>query len=254
MPEVVHKETSYKLKVLASADQIQKRVRELARQISDDFSGQLIMLSVGVLEDGFMFMADFVRALEGQVVCQFLKTYVTQHAREGGPALEIFFRPELDVTNQHVLLVQGVVQTGITTEFLIRHLISRGAASVRMATFVDRSTDRRVLLRADYFGYLLDDSYVVGYGWGTPSSGAIFHIWPCWRGNRHLTRAFDKTADTLIRFQSYCNARISWRPHSPAGGAFPGPALPGLIANPRALVLKGRKGTFVAENEYNRSR
>ena len=170
MPEVVHNQTSYRLKVLAAAEQIQKRVRELARQISEDFRGQLIY-TVGVLEDGFMFMSDLVRALEGQVVCQFLKTYVTQHAREGGPALEIFFRPELEVTNQHVLLVQGVVQTGITTEFLIRHLTSRGAASVRIATFVDRSTDRRVLLRADYFGYLLDDSYVVGYGLGTPEFG-----------------------------------------------------------------------------------
>lgn len=170
MPELVHNHTSYRLRVLASAEQIHKRVLELARQISDDFSGQLIY-TVGVLEDGFMFMSDLVRALEGQVVCQFLKPYVTRHAREGGSSLEIFFRPELEVTNQHVLLVQGVVQTGITTEFLIRHLTSRGATSVRVATFVDRGTDRRVLLRADYFGFLLDDSYVVGYGLGTADFG-----------------------------------------------------------------------------------
>jgi hypoxanthine phosphoribosyltransferase len=170
MPEVVHNQTSYRLKVLASAEQIQKRVRELARQISADFRGQLIY-TVGVLEDGFIFMSDLVRTLEGQVVCQFLKTYVTQHAREGGPTLEIFFRPELEVTNQHVLLVQGVVQTGITTDFLIRHLTTRGAASVRVAALVDRGSDRRVLLRADYFGFLLDDSYVVGYGLGTADFG-----------------------------------------------------------------------------------
>ena len=92
MPEVVHNQTSYRLKVLASAEQIQKRVRELARQISDDFRGELIY-AVAVLEDGFMFMSDLVRALEGEVVCQFLKTYVTEQPREGGSTLEIFFRP-----------------------------------------------------------------------------------------------------------------------------------------------------------------
>lgn len=170
MPEVVHDNVSYRLKVLASPEQIQNRVNELARQISSDFRGELIY-AIGVLEDGFMFMADLVRALDGQVVCQFLKTFVAEQAREGGSAREIFFRPELDVAGKHVLLVQGVLQTGITSDFLIRHLTSRGATSVRIATFVDRSADRRVQLRADYFGFLLDDSYVVGYGLGTADFG-----------------------------------------------------------------------------------
>jgi len=173
MPEVVHNQKSYNLKILASPEQIQKRVQELARQISEDFRGQVIY-TIGLLEDGFMFMSDLVRLLEGEVVCHFLKAYVTQQAREGGPAAEFFFRPELDVRGQHVLLVTGVLQTGVTTDFLVRHLSSHGAASVRIATFIDRSTDRRVLLRADYFGFLLDDSYVVGYGLGTADFGRNF--------------------------------------------------------------------------------
>jgi hypoxanthine phosphoribosyltransferase len=170
MPEISHKDVSYQLKVVATPEQIQKRVQELARQISDDFRGELIY-AVAVLEDGFMFMADLVRALDGQVVCQFLKTYVTERPRENGSTLEIFFRPQMEVTGKHVLLVQGVLQTGITSEFLIRHLSSCGAASVRIATFIDRSADRRVLLRADYFGFVLDYNYVVGYGLGSNDFG-----------------------------------------------------------------------------------
>jgi hypoxanthine phosphoribosyltransferase len=77
----------------------------------------------------------------------------------------------LEVTGKHVLLVQGVLQTGITSDFLIRHMSSCGAASVRIATFIDRSTDRRILLRADYFGFLLDNRYVVGYGLGSTDFG-----------------------------------------------------------------------------------
>jgi hypoxanthine phosphoribosyltransferase len=170
MPEIVHNNVKYQLDIVATAEQIQKRVRELARQISDDFRGELIY-AIAVLEDGFMFMADLVRALEGDVVCQFLKTYVTEQPREGGATREIFFRPELEVTGKHVLLVQGVLQTGITTDFLVRHMTSCGASSIRIATFIDRSTDRRILLRADYFGFLLDNRYVVGYGLGSPDFG-----------------------------------------------------------------------------------
>jgi hypoxanthine phosphoribosyltransferase len=170
MPEIVHKDVKYQLEIVATAEQIQKRVREMARQISDDFRGELIY-AIAVLEDGFMFMSDLVRALEGDVVCQFLKTYVTEQPRQGGSTREIFFQPELEVTGKHVLLVQGVLQTGITSDFLIRHMSSCGAASVRIATFIDRSTDRRILLRADYFGFLLDNRYVVGYGLGSPDFG-----------------------------------------------------------------------------------
>ena len=170
MPEIVHNDVKYQVKIVATAEQIQKRVRELARQISDDFRGELIY-AIAVLEDGFMFMSDLVRALEGEVVCQFLKTYVKEQPRAGGSTLEILFRPELEVTGKHVLLVQGVVQTGITSDFLIRHISSCGAASVRIATFIDRSSDRRILLRADYSGFLLDNCYVVGYGLGSPDFG-----------------------------------------------------------------------------------
>jgi hypoxanthine phosphoribosyltransferase len=170
MPEILHNNVKCKLEIVATAEQIQKRVRELARQVSEDFRGELIY-AIAVLEDGFVFMADLVRALEGDVVCQFLKAFVTEQPREGGSTLELFFRPELEVAGKHVLLVMGVLQTGITTEFLIRHLTSCGAASVRIATFIDRSTDRRILLRADYSGFLLDNSYVVGYGLGSADFG-----------------------------------------------------------------------------------
>lgn len=170
MAEIIHDGVAYNLKIIATAEQIQKRVRELAQLISREFHGELIYV-IAVLEDGFMFMADLVRALEGEVVCQFLKTYTQEHPREGGSTLEIFFRPEMEVTGKHVLLVQGVLQTGVTSDFLVRHLSSRGAASVRVATFIDRSADRRLALRADYMGFILDNSYVVGYGLGTADFG-----------------------------------------------------------------------------------
>ena len=149
-------------RVLLSAEQIKKRVQEMARQITSDLRGKTIHV-VGVMENGFVFMADLVRELDLNVVCQFVKA----ESKEATPSTtEIFFSPELDVSGQHVLLVEALVQSGITSEFLIRNLLGRGAASVKLAVLLDKQSARRVSLQPDYFGFLMNESFVVGYGLG----------------------------------------------------------------------------------------
>ncbi len=156
------------LRTVISADQIQKRVREMGRQISDDYRGQSIHL-LALLENGFIFMADLVRALEIPVICQFIKPrYKVQGADGSGGVLEIFFSHEPDIRGQHVLVLEGLVHSGITTEFLMSDLRARGAASVKLATLLDRQSARRVQLQPDYFGFLVDDAFLVGYGLGSP--------------------------------------------------------------------------------------
>ena len=156
-----------KHRIVVSAEQIQKRVREMARQISDDYDGKKIY-AVCVLENGFMFMADLVRSLEVPVICEFLKPY-TKDPTEG--KIEIFFSPEVDVSGGHVLLIDGLMQSGVTSEFLMRNLVARGAASVKLAVLLDRQSARRVSLQPDYFGFLIDESYIFGYGMGAPEVG-----------------------------------------------------------------------------------
>src|SRR5260370_18743433 len=153
-----------KLRVIIPAEQIQKRVREMARQISDDYQGKTVH-ALGILENGFIFLADLVRSLEVPVICQFVKP---QYREDLGDMLEIFFSHELDIRDQHVLLVEGLVHSGVTTEFLMNDLRARGAASVKLATLLDRQSPRRVHLQPDYFGFLVDEAYLVGYGLGSP--------------------------------------------------------------------------------------
>ena len=150
------------LKVVYTAEQIAARVRELARKISDDYRDRTLH-AVCVLENGFIFMADLVRAIEVPVVCHFLKPETRQ--RQHGA--EIFYG-EVSVEGQHVLLVEGVVKSGITQEFLIRNLLARGALSVKLATLLDKKEERRVALEADYCAYDIGASYMLGYGLGTP--------------------------------------------------------------------------------------
>lgn len=156
------------LRTVIPAEQIQKRVKEMGRQISDDYQGKSIH-ALALLENGFMFMADLVRALEVPVTCQFVKPrYRTQQASAPGEMLEIFFSHEPDIRDQHVLLVEGLVHSGVTNDFLMSDLRGRGAASVRLATLLDRQVARRVQLQPDYFGFLVDEAFLVGYGLGSP--------------------------------------------------------------------------------------
>jgi len=153
------------LTVVYTAEQIAVRVRELARRISDDYRDRTLH-AVCVLENGFVFMADLVRAIEVPVVCHFLKPETRQRTH----GAEIFYG-EVSVQGQHVLLVEGVVKSGITQEFLIRNLLARGALSVKLATLLDKQEDRRVALEVDYWGYAIGASYVLGYGLGSPLLG-----------------------------------------------------------------------------------
>ena len=158
------------LRVVISTEQVQKRVREMARQISDDYRERTIH-ALGILENGFIFMADLVRALEVPVICQFIKPRYRQQPGNGfgeeGP-MEIFFSHDSDIRGHHVLLVEGLVHSGVTSEFLMSDLQARGAASVKLATLLDRQAARRVQLQPDYFGFLVDEAYLVGYGLGSP--------------------------------------------------------------------------------------
>jgi hypoxanthine phosphoribosyltransferase len=154
-------------RILLNPEQIQKRIRELARQISDDYHGKTCCV-VGVLENGFMFMTDLVRHMDVPVICQFVKPHTQELSTGGTSRKEINYSPSVDVRNQHVLLVEGLVQSGITSDYLMHHFKSQGALSVKLAAFLDKSSSRRVSLRPDYYGFVLDESFVAGYGLGSP--------------------------------------------------------------------------------------
>ena len=159
--------TSSPLRQVISADQIQKRVRELGRQISDDYRGQTVT-ALGILENSFIFMSDLVRALDVPVICTFIKPRYKQVKQGESPLLEIQFSHELAIQDKHVLLVEGLVHSGVTTEYLMNDLRARGAGSVKLATLLDRQAARRVPLQPDYFGFLVDDAFLCGYGLGSP--------------------------------------------------------------------------------------
>jgi hypoxanthine phosphoribosyltransferase len=156
--------TPFTSDIVISSEQVQKRVREMARQITHDYAGKTIH-ALAVLENGFMFLSDLIRAIDLPVVCQFIKP---QYRDDLGGMLEIFFSHDIAVQDQHILLVEGILHSGVTTEFLLNDLRGRGAATVKTAALLDRQCARRVQLQPDYFGFLVDSTYLMGYGLGSP--------------------------------------------------------------------------------------
>lgn len=159
-----------KPKVVVTTEQIQKRISAIGRQITDDYQGKTLHV-VCVLENGFLFASDLVRHLELPVVCHFVKPFTREVLKGSVTTTEIFFSPELEVKGHDVLLVEGLMETGVTTEFLMRNLMGRGAVSVKVATLLDRTSQRRVGIQPDYFGFLVNEDFVYGYGLGAPELG-----------------------------------------------------------------------------------
>src|SRR5437660_7739274 len=128
--------TSSKLDVprpAISAEQIQKRVREMGRQISDDYQGKTIH-ALALLDNSFMFMADLVRSLEVPVTCTFVKPrYRQQPATGPSDVLGILFSHDVDKRDNDVLLIECQVHSVVTTQHLVNDLQARVAASVKLA-------------------------------------------------------------------------------------------------------------------------
>jgi hypoxanthine phosphoribosyltransferase len=161
---------SHELNILIDADKLAKRIQEMGREISEQYSDKTLH-AVCVLDDSFMFAADLLRNLDIPVIGSFVKPRFNESPTKTGALLQIFFTPEIKVENEHVLLVETVISTGITAEFLIRNLLARGAASVKMCALLEKQVDRRVPLQPDFFGFLVEQGNLVGYGLGMPKSG-----------------------------------------------------------------------------------
>jgi hypoxanthine phosphoribosyltransferase len=150
------------LEVLISSEDIQRRVTELGRQISADY-GDRPMVLVGVLKGSFIFMADLVRHLTCPVRLEFIGTKSYNGTSSSG---EVQLTKDLDkpIQGEEVLLIEDIVDTGLTLNYLQHMLAQRGPLSVRTVAFLDKPSRRKIEVHADYVGFVIEDRFVVGYG------------------------------------------------------------------------------------------
>jgi hypoxanthine phosphoribosyltransferase len=161
--------------VVISEAELRRRIAELGAQISRDYAGRVVHC-VGVLESGFIFIADLVRSIRGEVRCQFVKPYVDLVSDGNREMKQIFYSPEIDVHGEHILLCEAMLSSGQTTDFLIRHFQARGAASVAVCSLLERPSDRRVDLEIAYTGFCVGPQWLGGYGLSVGSTALLSNL------------------------------------------------------------------------------
>jgi hypoxanthine phosphoribosyltransferase len=149
--------------MLYPAPRLATRIAEMGRAISHDFAGRTVDLVV-VLESSFVFAADLMRRISQPVVCHFVSADVRDVQQSGFDRREIFFSRPPRLAGRDVLLVDAVLQSGVTQDFLYRRLLEAAPRSLRMAVLLDKPRDRRVDLKPDYFGFAVASKYLAGYG------------------------------------------------------------------------------------------
>jgi hypoxanthine phosphoribosyltransferase len=149
-------------KPLLSVEQIQMKVRELAGRISDDYEGKNL-LAVGILKGAFIFFSDVVRMIRTPLMIDFLiaSSYLKD---DTSGEVKLHYDIREDVTDKDVLLIEDIVDTGVTLNYIRERILMAGPRSLRICTFLDKKGRRQVDVPLDYVGFEIPDDFVVGYG------------------------------------------------------------------------------------------
>ncbi len=150
-------------KVLISREEIEKRVEELGREIAEDYKDKDILV-VGILKGAVIFMSELVQKIDKNLSMDFMA--VSSYGKSSVSTGEVRIIKDLDnsVDGKHLLIVEDIIDTGYTLQYLVDNLEKRGAASVKICTFLDKVERRKVDIPVDYIGFEVPDEFIVGYG------------------------------------------------------------------------------------------
>jgi len=149
--------------VLLSADQIAARVKEIGEQISADYAGEEILM-IGVLRGAVIFMSDLARAISIPVAIDFMAVSSYGASTTSSGIVRILKDLDEEVAGRHVLVVEDIIDSGLTLNYLLDNLHSRKPASIRLVTLLNKPERRKKEVHVDYNGFTIPDHFVVGYG------------------------------------------------------------------------------------------
>ncbi len=149
--------------VLFTRDQIATRVQELGQQISNDYRGQSVIL-IGVLKGAAIFLADLARSITIDATFDFVSVSSYGRARVSSGAVKLLKDIDNPIEGQHVILVEDILDTGLTLSFLRQMMLQHKPASLKIATCLDKPERRLVPIDADYVCFSIPNHFVVGYG------------------------------------------------------------------------------------------
>ncbi|RQD66903.1 MAG: hypoxanthine phosphoribosyltransferase [Tindallia sp. MSAO_Bac2] len=150
--------------VLYREEEISEKVRELAKLIENDYKNLDQILVVGVLKGANIFMGDLIRRINLTLEIDFIAVSSYGASTESSGVVRILKDLDVDIEGKHVLIVEDIVDTGLTLQYLTDILKRRKAASLKICTLLDKPSRRKCDLSIDYVGYEIPDRFIVGYG------------------------------------------------------------------------------------------
>ena len=162
-PQIQSEFSNPNLEVLISEAEIQTRIKELGAQIAREYAGRNPLL-IGVLKGACFFLSDLLRAIDIPLSIEFMAISSYGSATRTSGEVRILKDLDVPVENRHIIVVEDIVDTGLTLSYLLANLKSRGAASVKLVALLDKSERREREVVIDYLGFEIPDHFVVGYG------------------------------------------------------------------------------------------
>ena len=149
--------------VMITQEEILKKAGEIGRQITEEFKGEEIVM-VGILRGAVLWMADLMKCVELDMTIDFMAVSSYGAATKTSGVVKINKDLDTDIEGKHVIIVEDIVDSGVTLNYLKGYFVSRGAKTVKICTLLDKPDGRRVEIDVDYRGFTVDDRFIVGYG------------------------------------------------------------------------------------------
>ncbi len=150
-------------KILISEEEIAAKVAEIAAAISEDYKGKPLLV-IGVLKGANVFVSDLIRKINIPMTLDFMAISSYGASTESSGAVKILKDLDEDIKDMHVLVVEDIIDTGLTLSYLSKNLEARGALSIALCTLLDKPERRKAPIKVHYKGFDIPDEFVVGYG------------------------------------------------------------------------------------------
>lgn len=152
-----------KRKIIFSKEEIQREVDRLGQELTRDYQGKQILM-ISLLKGSFIFASDLARSIDGDVQIEFMTTSSYGHGEESSGEVNIVNDLSVDIKGRDVLIVDDIVDSGLTMSVIMKHLAKAEPASLKSCVLLDKPERRKVEIAPDYCGFVIPDLFIVGYG------------------------------------------------------------------------------------------
>lgn len=151
-------------KILLTQEQLKERIARMGKQISTDYDANEQIIAVGILKGSVIFMADLVREIQKSVELEFMAVSSYGASTKSSGAVKILKDLDIDISGKNVLIIEDIIDSGITLSYLKEMLLRRNPKSLRICTLLNKPERRKSEVKVDYIGFDIPDEFVIGYG------------------------------------------------------------------------------------------